>query len=69
MGDTITGAASGEYALGIAEGFKISGKRTEENKGLFVVFLFFLGLEFFQSFFITFIILGDEKDKYERKKE
>lgn len=31
MGHTITGAASGETASSGAEGFTISGKRTEEN--------------------------------------
>jgi hypothetical protein len=30
MGQTITGAASGETAISGAEGFTISGKRTEE---------------------------------------
>jgi len=30
MGNTITGAASGETAVCGAEGFTISGKRTEE---------------------------------------
>lgn len=38
VGDTMTGAASGENANCIAEGFKISGKRTEENKRFFCCF-------------------------------
>lgn len=32
MGQTITGAASGEIAYCDAEGFTISGKRTEEYR-------------------------------------
>jgi len=38
VGNTIAGAISGENAIGSAEGFKISGKRTENDKWLFCHF-------------------------------
>jgi len=38
MGDTITGAASGENAYASPKGSKSQAKGQKNNKGLFVVF-------------------------------